>query len=136
ADSRYSRGPVATARVSAAGHPDRIRHGCRLPAGPLRLSASERRTSCDRTGSFHPHRPSDLRRSPGAEDLARRRAGRRRRNCRRHLISSAYSNNMIVIRDASLSDADAIARIYNQGIEDRATLETEPRSAEERRGWL
>ncbi|MCA9877069.1 MAG: N-acetyltransferase [Thermomicrobiales bacterium] len=41
------------------------------------------------------------------------------------------------IRDATLDDAPAIARIYNQGIEDRlATLETELRSAEERAEWL
>lgn len=43
----------------------------------------------------------------------------------------------ITIRDATLTDASAIARIYNQGIEDRlATLETEPRSAAERVAWL
>jgi L-amino acid N-acyltransferase YncA len=42
-----------------------------------------------------------------------------------------------VIRDARPGDAAAIARIYNQGIEDRvATLETELRSADERRQWL
>jgi L-amino acid N-acyltransferase YncA len=41
------------------------------------------------------------------------------------------------IRDAALDDAPAIARIYNQGIEDRvATLETEVRSPEERAEWL
>ena len=41
------------------------------------------------------------------------------------------------IRDATPDDAPAIARVYNQGIEDRtATLETELRSAEERAGWL
>ena len=41
------------------------------------------------------------------------------------------------IRDATPADAAAIARIYNQGIEDRvATLETEPRSPEERAEWL
>lgn len=41
------------------------------------------------------------------------------------------------IREAMAADAAAIATIYNQGIEDRvATLETEPRSAEERAGWL
>jgi phosphinothricin acetyltransferase len=43
----------------------------------------------------------------------------------------------IAIRDASLDDAPAIARIYNQGIEDRtATLETTLRSPEERAEWL
>jgi phosphinothricin acetyltransferase len=41
------------------------------------------------------------------------------------------------IRPASADDADAICRIYNQGIEDRvATLETELRTPEERRQWL
>lgn len=41
------------------------------------------------------------------------------------------------VRLASRSDAEAIARIYNQGIEDRiATLETELRTVEERRAWL
>lgn len=41
------------------------------------------------------------------------------------------------IRDATDGDAEAIARIYNEGIEDRvATLETQTRSAAERRAWL
>lgn len=41
------------------------------------------------------------------------------------------------VRPATPADAEAIARIYNQGIEDRvATLETEPRTPEERRRWL
>ncbi len=41
------------------------------------------------------------------------------------------------IRDATIDDAGDIARIYNQGIEDRvATLETEPRTPDERRQWL
>lgn len=41
------------------------------------------------------------------------------------------------IRDATPADAEAIARIYNQGIEDRvATLETTLRSPEERAAWL
>ena len=41
------------------------------------------------------------------------------------------------IRDATPADASSIARIYNQGIEDRvATLETELRSPEERAAWL
>ena len=43
---------------------------------------------------------------------------------------------LIVTRDAVPGDAPQIARIYNQGIEDRATLETQPRSAEERGEWL
>ena len=43
----------------------------------------------------------------------------------------------IAIRAAEPADAAAIAVIYNQGIEDRlATLETETRSADERRRWL
>src|SRR5258705_141874 len=43
----------------------------------------------------------------------------------------------LTIRGAEPVDADAIAAIYNQGIEDRlATLATETRSAEERRRWL
>ncbi len=42
-----------------------------------------------------------------------------------------------MIRDASEDDAAAIAAIYNQGIQDRiATLETEERTAEERRAWF
>ncbi len=41
------------------------------------------------------------------------------------------------VRPATLADAAAICAIYNQGIEDRiATLETELRTAEERRQWL
>jgi L-amino acid N-acyltransferase YncA len=43
----------------------------------------------------------------------------------------------LTVRPAGLDDADAIARIYNQGIEDRlATLETERRTPAERREWL
>lgn len=41
------------------------------------------------------------------------------------------------LRLAMASDAEAICRIYNQGIEDRiATLETELRTPDERRQWL
>lgn len=41
------------------------------------------------------------------------------------------------LRDATVDDAPAIARIYNQGIEDRvATLETRTRTPEERAEWL
>jgi L-amino acid N-acyltransferase YncA len=41
------------------------------------------------------------------------------------------------IRTATVDDAEAIARIYNQGIEDRvATLETQLRSGDERAAWL
>ena len=47
------------------------------------------------------------------------------------------SASAVEIRDAAPADAEAIARIYNQGIEDRvATLETELRTAEERAAWL
>ncbi len=42
-----------------------------------------------------------------------------------------------VIRPAAAEDAAAICRIYNQGIEDRiATLETDPRTPNDRRAWL
>lgn len=41
------------------------------------------------------------------------------------------------VRLATEADAEAICRVYNQGIEDRlATLETELRTPEERRQWL
>lgn len=41
------------------------------------------------------------------------------------------------VRDAAREDAAAIAKIYNQGIEDRvATLETQLRGPEERAEWL
>jgi L-amino acid N-acyltransferase YncA len=40
-------------------------------------------------------------------------------------------------RGAKQDDAEAIARIYNEGIEDRVgTFETEPRSADDVRGWI
>jgi len=43
----------------------------------------------------------------------------------------------ILIRAATAGDADAVCTIYNQGIEERiATLETQLRSADERRQWL
>jgi len=42
-----------------------------------------------------------------------------------------------IIRDATNADAEPIALIYNEGIQDRiATLETKPRSPEERAAWL
>jgi L-amino acid N-acyltransferase YncA len=45
--------------------------------------------------------------------------------------------NEISIRGAGEGDAEAVAAIYNQGIEDRiATLETELRTASERREWM
>ena len=41
------------------------------------------------------------------------------------------------VRPATADDAEALCRIYNQGIEDRvATLETEMRTPDERRHWL
>src|SRR6267142_4099148 len=40
------------------------------------------------------------------------------------------------VRPARADDADAMSAIYNEGIADRATLETEPRTPEERRSWL
>ncbi|AFZ68990.1 arsinothricin resistance N-acetyltransferase ArsN1 family A [Deinococcus peraridilitoris] len=39
-------------------------------------------------------------------------------------------------RRATPADAGAIARIYNQGIEDRSTFETRPRSSHEVAGWF
>jgi phosphinothricin acetyltransferase len=43
----------------------------------------------------------------------------------------------MTMRRATKADAGAIARIYNQGIEDRiATFETRPRTAEEIAGWF
>lgn len=40
------------------------------------------------------------------------------------------------VRPARADDADAICLIFNEGIADRATLETETRTVEERRSWL
>ncbi|MEP6694771.1 MAG: arsinothricin resistance N-acetyltransferase ArsN1 family A [Chloroflexota bacterium] len=40
------------------------------------------------------------------------------------------------LRDARAEDAEAICAIYNEGIADRATLETDLRTPEERRSWL
>ena len=43
----------------------------------------------------------------------------------------------VSVRSATMADAEAICAIYNQGIEDRiATLETELRTADDRREWL
>lgn len=45
--------------------------------------------------------------------------------------------DMLIVRSATPADAQAIAHIYNQGIEDRiATFETEPRSPEEIQKWF
>ena len=47
------------------------------------------------------------------------------------------NRDAIVVRDATVEDAVAICRIYNEGIEDRlATLETELRDPRERTHWL
>jgi L-amino acid N-acyltransferase YncA len=44
---------------------------------------------------------------------------------------------MAPVRPATGSDAEAIARIYNQGIEERSsTFETEPRTAADVASWL
>ena len=52
-------------------------------------------------------------------------------------MTTAEAASAFTIRDATQDDAPAIARIYNQGIEDRlATLETELRAPEERAAWL
>lgn len=52
-------------------------------------------------------------------------------------MNSKNSGETLAIRPAVSADADAICRIYNQGIEDRlATLETVLRTPDERRAWL
>jgi L-amino acid N-acyltransferase YncA len=49
----------------------------------------------------------------------------------------AHALHTLTLRLATVADAEAICRIYNQGIEDRiATLETELRTPQERREWL
>ena len=48
----------------------------------------------------------------------------------------APHSNHPIVRPAVEDDAAEITRIYNQGIEDRATFETQRRDAEERRQWL
>jgi phosphinothricin acetyltransferase len=56
---------------------------------------------------------------------------------REELVMSTRADGGLQIHDARVEDAPAIARIYNQGIEDRvATLETQLRSPEERAEWL
>ena len=42
----------------------------------------------------------------------------------------------VLVRLATHDDVEAITRIYNQGIEDKTTFETELRTPEERREWL
>jgi L-amino acid N-acyltransferase YncA len=53
------------------------------------------------------------------------------------LVKTAQKEYRMEIREATCEDATALARIYNQGIEDRsATLETQLRTPEERAEWL
>lgn len=53
------------------------------------------------------------------------------------LVKTTEKEQHMKIRGATNEDTAAIARIYNQGIEDRsATLETELRTPEERAEWL
>jgi L-amino acid N-acyltransferase YncA len=53
------------------------------------------------------------------------------------LVETTRKERGMEIREATNADATAIARIYNEGIEDRiATLETALRSPEERAEWL
>jgi L-amino acid N-acyltransferase YncA len=51
-------------------------------------------------------------------------------------ISNDRLFKSILVRVAVEDDVPAITRIYNQGIEDRATFETEPRAVVERKQWL
>lgn len=53
------------------------------------------------------------------------------------LVEATRTEGGMEVREATTDDAAAIAHIYNQGIEDRvATLETTPRTPEERAEWL
>lgn len=53
------------------------------------------------------------------------------------LVDAARKEGGMAVREATREDAGDIARIYNQGIEDRsATLETHLRSPAERAEWL
>lgn len=53
------------------------------------------------------------------------------------LVEATRTEDGMEIREATRDDGAAIARIYNQGIEDRmATLETQLRTPEERIAWL
>jgi phosphinothricin acetyltransferase len=54
-----------------------------------------------------------------------------------YTAAELMSKPELTVRDATPRDAEAIARIYNQGIEDHvATLETTLRTPDERRQWL
>lgn len=73
--------------------------------------------------------------TPGLVDLASE--GRPALSTRRNTLVTHMPQLTLAIRDAVPGDASALALIYNQGIADRlATLETEERTAEERRAWL
>ena len=51
--------------------------------------------------------------------------------------AGAQQESAMHIRDATPKDAEAIAHVYNQGIEDRvATLETQLRTPQEREEWM
>jgi L-amino acid N-acyltransferase YncA len=51
--------------------------------------------------------------------------------------SGARNENRMQAKPATRADAEAIARIYNQGIEDRvATFETRPRTPQEIESWF
>jgi L-amino acid N-acyltransferase YncA/DNA-binding MarR family transcriptional regulator len=53
------------------------------------------------------------------------------------LVEARRREHGMQVRDATADDTTSIARIYNQGIEDRmATLETQLRTADERAAWL
>src|SRR6185369_1215340 len=56
---------------------------------------------------------------------------------RRRSRRSSWRTTRMQARSATPDDAAAIARIYNEGIEDRvATFETQPRSTEDVRKWF
>ena len=56
---------------------------------------------------------------------------------RRNRAQAGAKLHGVQVRNATLDDAEAIAEIYNQGIEDRvATYETELRSSEQQQAWL
>lgn len=52
------------------------------------------------------------------------------------LMGVVFNHPPLLVRRASFEDVPAITRIYNQGIEEGATFETELRSEQERYQWL
>ncbi len=52
------------------------------------------------------------------------------------LMGVVFNHPPLLVRRASFEDVPAIAHIYNQGIEEGATFETELRSEQERHQWL